>query len=361
MIVPRNVVLRGDAAEVLDSLPAESVHCVVTSPPYWGLRSYLPADHADKGLELGSEPTPEVYVESMVRVFQKVRRVLRPDGTCWVNIGDAYCSGTSAPRKPTTCTGPDVPSSWSSRSQPERIGCVSGLKAKDLIGIPWRLALGLQADGWWVRADIIWHKPNCMPESVTDRPTMDYEHVFLLAREPRYFYDDDAIREPFTGENDHDRTGGRYAPPGQSPHTGSRVANAYNPLGRNRRAVWSINSKPYSEAHFAVFPPDLPDVCIRAGTSERGCCPDCGAPWSRAETIWEPGCACGKVPVPCVVLDPFAGSGTTLAVAAELRRDYIGIELNPEYIKLIEQRLTPVNETRSQADNLDLFMKDPNA
>lgn len=206
----------------------------------------------------------------------------------------------------------------------------TGLKPKDLVGIPWRIAFALQDDGWYLRSDIIWHKPNAMPESVRDRPTTSHEYIFLLTKNQDYFYDHVAVQEPFastvpipTWEN--------------TPIEGER----------NKRSVWSINLEAYPGAHFAVFPEELPAVCIKAGTSEKGCCRNCGTPWRRSKENleWEPGCRCKAEEVePCIVLDPFAGSGTTLAVAAGLNRSYLGIELGSAYLDLI----------RARFDSLDL-------
>lgn len=394
MTTYRNRVLQGDALSMLRTLPDGIVQTCVTSPPYWGLR-----DYGHEG-QIGLEDTPEAYVNHLVEVFREVRRVLREDGTLWLNIGDSYANDG----KWGGSTGGKHVAALHGNTAVGRKQRNTGLKPKDLVGIPWRVAFALQADGWWLRAENIWAKPNVMPESVTDRTTRAHEHVFLFAKAERYFYDADAIREPFLGQNEHDRTGGRYAPPGQQVHTGSREAGAYNPAGRNKRSVWTITPKPYKGAHFAVFPPELPEVCIKAGTSERGCCSNCGAPYRRTtkrperpvvreevqknerdggmtaehgiertgmshfkynewlkenppQTVgWDPSCKCEAGVVPCVVLDPFSGSGTTLAVAKGLRRDYLGIELNPGYIGLIEERLRPAEEHAAERSGFDLAM-----
>ena len=266
----KNQLLIGDALTVLRTLPDASVQMCVTSPPYWGLRDY--------GIEgqLGTEATLSEYVSRLVAIFGEVRRTLCDDGTCWINLGDTLIN-------------------------------------KELAGAPWRTAFAIQNDGWRLRSEIVWEKPNTMPESVTDRPTRAHEYIFLLTKNPRYFYDADAIREPFVGKNEHDRTGGKYSPPGQTAHSsrlnGSR--GGYKPEGRNARTVWAINTKSYKGAHFAVFPEELPRRCILAGS--------------------RPG---------DTVLDPFAGSGTTCAVAKSLGRDFIGIELNADYKVLAEKRIS---------------------
>jgi DNA modification methylase len=348
--------------------------------------------------QLGLEPTPEQYVAAMVDVFREVRRVLRKDGTCWVNLGDSYASGevgrVDAPNK-----APGLAATQGARAD-RRIKQQTGLKPKDLVGIPWRVAFALQSDGWYLRSDIIWAKPNPMPESVTDRPTKAHEYVFLLTRSPRYFFDQEAVREKY--QDGPGLTGGAYSPPGQPPHGNAREprgkaltsprndGNTWNEnngrgffptqTGRNIRSVWEIATQPYPEAHFATFPEALPDRCIRAGTSERGCCPVCGAPWERetekpqppaemrkregvkmdyhsratgggqklqdwydanpaTTTGWRPSCDHELKPVPCVTLDPFMGSGTVAVVARRLGRRSIGIELNPEYAELSLRRL----------------------
>jgi DNA modification methylase len=345
--------------------------------------------------QLGLEPTPELYVEHMTEVFREVKRTLRDDGVLWLNIGDSFASSSTyrAPRSMHTDAG--WKQAGESHATPNRGLKHPSIKAKDLVGIPWMLAFALRADGWYLRMDVIWAKPNCLPESVLDRPTRSHEYVFLLSKSSDYFYDVDAIREPFIGQNEHDRTGGSYAPPGQSEHTGSRAGLAYNPAGRNKRSVWSISTKPYKGAHFAVMPPELAETCIKAGSSEHGACGKCGAPYQRiverakversgevkrnerdggltAEhgfersgmshfkynewlqenppiTLgWEPSCKCGVAEIkPCIILDPFSGSGTTLAAAKQLRRDYLGVEINEEYRTLIEERINVATKDAS--------------
>jgi DNA modification methylase len=310
-------IIQGDCLEGLRTLPDASVHCCVTSPPYWGLR-----DYGHDG-QIGLESTPEAYVARMVEVFREVRRVLRDDGTCWVNLGDSYAANAATKKNPAklsggfeSCRGSDTPTL--NTDQQGRIAYRGGgIKAKDLIGIPWRVAFALQADGWWLRQDIIWHKPNPMPESVRDRCTKAHEYVFLLTKSERYFYDAEAVKEPSSwGRVNDPAWNAARAATNEKKGCGNRngkttgFAEWQPDQGRNRRSVWTITTKPYSGAHFAVMPPDLVEPCIKAG------CPEGGT-----------------------VLDPFAGSGTTLAVAAELGRNGIGCELNPEYIELANQRI----------------------
>ncbi len=330
------MILTGDSLTMLRTLPASSVQCCVTSPPYWGLR-----DYGVKG-QLGLEATPELYVARMVEIFQEVRRVLRDDGTLWLNLGDSYAGSCMTGGTKSINGGARERALMFRRGNPEKnsgvsnrdgLGKIAGLKPKDLVGIPWRVAFALQADGWYLRSDIIWHKPNPMPESVTDRPTKSHEYLFLLAKSERYFYDADAIREQCVGMSA--LTGGKYAPPGQPPSSNARDSSLFrgrkvrsselatlgltrgtgnpsctHPNGKNKRTVWSITSHPYKGAHFATFPPKLIEPCILAGS--------------------RPGDK---------VLDPFSGAGTTGLVAQQHGRRYIGIELNPEYVEMAEKRL----------------------
>jgi DNA modification methylase len=324
----------GDALDVLRTLPADSVQCVVTSPPYWGLRDYgVPG-------QLGLERTPEEYVSRVVAVFREVRRVLRVDGVLWLNLGDSYatgagkvgdcpdggeqgdrwngycgCRGGSA-KQPHTGNniGPAI--------QPNRMP-LPGLKPKDLVGIPWRVAFALQADGWWLRSDVIWAKPNPMPESVTDRPTKAHEYVFLMTKSERYAYHAKAIHEPLT-----ESTLSMYAQAapmtisGQfkgSPKDkryqdeGKKINGSDLPTVRNARTVWTIPTQPFPEAHFATFPEALVERCIAAGSCEGD-----------------------------MVLDPFAGSGTVGVVCARADRSFLGIDLNPEYVEMARRRIASV-------------------
>jgi len=300
----------GDCLEVMRGMPSDSVDCVVTSPPYWGLR-----DYGTEG-QLGLERTPEEYVANMVAVFREVRRVLKPSGTCWLNLGDSYATGGGAVgRAPGGGDqGERFIRAGMINTQPNRMK-LPGLKEKDLVGIPWRVAFALQADGWYLRSDIIWSKPNPMPESVTDRPTKSHEYLFLLTKSARYFFDTDAVRESFADE----RMGnpGRYNRTSQASKGANRDRQDTGFLnngagwdrgkqlgGRNIRSVWNIATRPYPGAHFAVFPPELPERCIKAGSPEGG-----------------------------IVMDPFGGSGTVGMVANRLSRRAILIDLNPEYLK----------------------------
>lgn len=295
-------ILNGDCREILPTLEAQSVHCCVTSPPYFGLR-----DYGCDG-QIGLEQTPEKYVAALVGVFREVHRVLRDDGTLWLNLGDSYATQAGK--------GNNVPQTkWQANSYPESAAHRSldcGVKPKNLLGIPWRVAFALQADGWYLRSDIIWSKPNPMPESVTDRPTKAHEYLFLLAKQERYYYDHEAVKEPADPKNFRAcPTARRDTPPGTA--TDSGFANGRYYETRNKRSVWTTPTTPYNGAHFAVFPPKLIEPCILAG------CPEGGT-----------------------VLDCFGGSGTTGRVAIENRRNAILIELNPEYVGLQKQRTSNV-------------------
>ena len=276
--------LEGDCRQVLPTLPASSVHSCVTSPPYWGLRSYLAADHPAKVHEIGQEQRVQQYIDTMVGVFRQVWRVLVKDGTAWLNLGDTYAKAPS-PRE--------------------------GVKKGELVGIPWRVALALQADGWFLRSDIIWHKPNPKPESVKDRPTKAHEYLFLLSKRERYYYDIDALREPVTSTGGASFGKQRHSTEGTGAQS-RRLESASqrnHPLGKNKRSVWKIPVRSFPGAHFAVFPKDLIRPCILAGSPKGG-----------------------------TILDPFAGSGTTGEVATELGRNAVLIELNPLYVAMQEHR-----------------------
>ena len=342
--------------------------------------------------ESGLEPTPEEYVGRMVEVFRELRRVLRLDGTLWLNMGDSYATqpvgrfNGGGFKDQSAATGGRDLSGIADGSRLNKLKA-SGLKNKDLLGIPWSLAFALRGDGWWLRQDIIWAKPNPMPESVRDRCTKAHEYVFLLAKSPAYFYDAEAVKERAVGCSgaaaSFKRTGSKREQtiPGQGygTHRPDRPDISYGGASRNLRSVWSIPPKPYKGAHFATFPPKLIEPCVLAGTSARGVCPACGAPWTRVvsrkrvptrpgadtkvtgvamtdgnrdpqrhvtaveTTGWQPGCECDAgPPVPAVVLDPFMGSGTVAEVAVRHGRKAIGCELNPDYLPLIEKRLAAV-------------------
>ena len=487
-----NRILIGDCREQLATLPEKSVHCCVTSPPYWGLRDY--------GVDgqLGLEPTPEEYVANIVGVFREVWRALRDDGTLWLNLGDSYAAGGAIDPYRRTTSGKLMPPQG-------RSPVTSGLKPKDLCGIPWRVAFALQADGWYLRSDIIWAKPNPMPESVTDRPTCAHEYVFLLSKSARYFFDAEAVKEE-AAQPDRKRRdmigGASHVERGQHSEGGEFTGGAT----RNIRTVWTVPTSPTPFAHFATFPPALVEPCVKAGTSPAGCCPSCGAPLVRvvekqdggfsdrtfrsphrtdtpgmtngqgATTLahaiktrtvgFRPACVCGcpepgmrpddwdlvatptgeregedpsllvgragysrprhpeegsrpitryeqrqyadqlktsphradmareagdafahyvrtdlsgarpippgllarwlergwltpvvlpgydpPEPVPCTVLDPFFGAGTVGLVCEQLGRDWIGVELNPEYAKLAQDRITAGGDLRAKIAN----------
>jgi DNA modification methylase len=434
-------IITGDCRDVLKTLPDESVHCCVTSPPYWGLRDYGTAtweggdaecdhkpepkmrkftngrgegigddyagtnltswttrDATPKGIcpkcgarridsQIGLEPDFNAYIATMVEVFREVRRVLRADGTLWLNLGDSYAGSWSGnSMRPNGGSQRDgVPGFQPLDDRvPSRNGSTCGLKPKDLCGIPWRVAFALQADGWWLRQDIIWSKPNPMPESVTDRCTKAHEYLFLLSKSARYFYDAEAIKEENADQNkepaekirrEHAKLAAERRDGGTSINGAGVNSAKFNGLGRNKRSVWEVATAPFSEAHFATFPPALIEPCIKAGTSEKGCCAKCGAPWMRqVERVaaqvqspcsdygngagrndgnrsmlvgahakflgWLPSCSCNAAAVPCTVLDPFGGAGTTGLVADRLQRSAILIELNAGYREMAKQRIT---------------------
>jgi site-specific DNA-methyltransferase (adenine-specific)/site-specific DNA-methyltransferase (cytosine-N4-specific) len=267
ILTPTTKLILGDSREVLSTLPDNLFQCCITSPPYWGLRDY--------GIDgqIGSETIIDDYIEDLVRVFHEVRRTLKEDGTLWLNIGDSFTSGNRKWR--------DSDKKNPARGMSYRPPTPEGLKPKDLIGVPWRIALALQKDGWYLRSDIIWNKPNCQPESVKDRPTRSHEFIFLMSKSEDYYYDSDSIKEP-----------------------------SVDGTLKNRRSVWNINTNGFKGAHFAVFPPELVRLCMLAG--------------SKPESQ---------------VLDPFFGSGTVGLVADALNRKCLGIELNPDYVVIAKDRL----------------------
>ena len=439
-------IYNGDCRSMTE-LPDESVQCVVTSPPYWGLRKYSGEQEliwGDKECEhrwgiadtkemnyvqgnpefarphreqknftattntcslcgawkgaYGLEPTPEMYIQHTVEIMREIRRVLRKDGVVFWNIGDSYWggkgqSGQGSPeyqsmRQDVSLNKPYHQIAGDKQTRPSD-GSHNILKPKDLCLIPFRVAIALQEDKWWVRSDIIWSKPNPMPESVTDRPTNSHEYIFLLTKSSKYYWDADAVREPQSptthSKGNNPRTTDRFADKSQGSH---KDWHEYTPEtdmgGRNIRSVWEFPTQPYPEAHFAVFPEKLPEICIKAGTPEEGCCSKCGKPWVRMtervdkgwdgskygenavaasggaksggtaqstlgsshgqlvgsqQTLgWQPTCKCNADKVPSLVLDPFSGSGTVLWVAKKLNRRVVGYELSKEYCELALDR-----------------------
>lgn len=381
--------LIGDCRTRLADIPDNSIHCCITSPPYWGLRDY------GHGEQIGLETTPEAYVEQMVAVFREVRRVLRDDGVLWLNLGDSYAATTKQTGRNDNGQRAAAPATWNCRYEYERTKIRTGgsLKPKDLVGIPWRVAFALQADGWWLRQDIIWSKPNPMPESITDRCTKSHEYVFLLAKSATYFYDAEAVKEKAEGGRASARQFGASNQQGTMRKDEGRMF--VDSGTRNRRSVWHIATRPYSGAHFATFPPALITPCVLAGTSAKGCCSKCGAPWDRVveresysdrpdsrpigtrgnqpslcasigqpqqggrysatqTTGWQPACDCNADITPCIILDPFNGSGTTGIVSRDHGRRYIGCELNPEYAELTKRRWAGLEPEEPEDDPQEL-------
>jgi site-specific DNA-methyltransferase (cytosine-N4-specific) len=266
----------GDSRIELNKFQDEYFQSCITSPPYWGLRDYGITD------QIGAEISVDEYIENLVKVFREVKRTLRQDGTFWLNIGDSYTSGNRGWRAPDKKNA--------GRAMSYRPPTPDGLKPKDLIGLPWRLAFALQSDGWYLRSDIIWNKPNCQPESVKDRPTRSHEYIFLLTKSEKYFYDYENAKEDSLGSKEK----------------------------KNKRTVWNINTRPFAEAHFAVFPPELVETCLLIGSK----------PGDR-------------------VLDPFLGSGTVAQVCMKYNRNCVGIELNPEYAQITKKRLSKTQDNLS--------------
>ena len=297
----KDTILYGDCRNTLGAFLPKSAQMCVTSPPYYGLRDYGGEDQ-----QIGLEQTPEDYVQELVNTFRLVRDVLKDDGTLWLNIGDSYYnyrSDGNYPKQSVSKTKQDLPD-----KTPVRGNKFKNLKSKDLIGIPWMLAFALRNDGWYLRQDIIWHKPNPMPESVKDRCTKSHEYIFLLSKSKNYYYDNEAIKEPAQDWGTRDRSKGKYHNKGTGlqPHSG--LEKSYPT--KNKRSVWSVTNKPYKGSHFATFPRDLIVPCIKAGSKKGD-----------------------------VILDPFMGSGTTAMVSKELGRFYLGCELHEDYGNLINKRL----------------------
>jgi DNA modification methylase len=434
----------GDCRETLQRLKDEgvTVQMCVTSPPYYGLRDYGTGNWiggdpncshkrdskfsencitGHKNLDgavgdgiyksecprcgairednqIGLEETPEEYVQQMVEVFRGVRDILADDGVIWVNIGDSYYNyrqGNAFVKQSVASNRQDLPG-----YSPSRNNKLDGLKNKDLIGIPWMLAFALRADGWYLRQDIIWHKPNPMPESVRDRCTKAHEYIFLLSKSKNYYFDHEAIKEPLSNasisrlnQNIENQIGTTRANGGAKTNGNFKASGDLESGNRNKRSVWTVNTKPYKGSHFAVYPTELIEPCILAGSSEMGHCPECGSKWNRiiektrlrrdqldptdpnyrpnrydenspytningkgdagftkTKTLgWEPTCDCGHDPVPDIVLDPFMGSGTTAYTAMKLGRQYLGCELNPEYKELQDKRIAEAQQELSSS------------
>ena len=325
-------ILQGDCREMMRTMPEKSVQTCVTSPPYFGLR-----DYGNDG-QIGLEPTPDEFVGKLVEVFREVRRVLRDDGTLWLNLGDSYASMNRSGRKESPGVGAkqeikpiQTSVKWNagdgSKFQWRIPAFDTEIKPKDLMGIPWRVAFALQADGWYLRQDIIWHKPNPMPESVTDRCTKAHEYIFLLSKSEKYFFDNEAIKEDAKSKSEGIRFGGDKYGDSDDPKHATKSGNVSSEYTKaNKRSVWTVTTKPFSGAHFATFPPDLIEPCILAGS------------------------ALGDT-----VLDPFGGSGTTAMVANQLGRNAVLCELNPEYIAIAHERIK--HATAQQ----DLFFEEASA
>lgn len=312
-------IYHGDCLEILKTLPSESVNCCITSPPYYGLRDY------GNEKQIGLEDTPDDYIDKLVCVFREIKRILRPDGTLWLNIGDSYWGSGS---RGYDFTGKITEASKVQEGSkgtinlsnlPKLVGNRDGYKNKDLIGIPWMLAFALRKDGWYLRQDIIWHKPNPMPESVKDRCTKAHEYIFLLSKSPNYYFDYEQIQEDATYKSDKRNGQGRIAYDGKRVDgEDDKAQQSFVTITdkRNKRDVWSVSPSHIKEAHFATYPEELVEPCILAG------CPRDG-----------------------VVIDPFLGSGTTGRVAERLGRKWIGIELNEEYIEIAKERTNEIQST----------------
>lgn len=398
--LPAYTLLCGDALQTLRTLPGESVHCVVTSPPYFSLRSYLPSDHPDKAFELGAEATPEQFVANLVAVFAEVKRVLHPSGTLFLNLGDSYVSHKPRSGSVHANNGVEQNAAFVAAQHAVDLRGKGELKDKDLIGIPWMVAFALRADGWYLRSAITWCKGNPMPESVSDRCTSATEMVFMLAKNERYFYDQEAIREEaspasiarISQANFANQTGGpKDYRNGVNPSRSMRntLENFAKNPGRNKRNWWLVNSEPYPGSHYAVMPSKLVEPCILSGTSAHGVCAKCLAPYERqiervdddrptyktegagewangsgrndgkglhkvlradgrggdlatktnVTTGWAATCQCQADVVPATVLDCFFGSGTVIATALKFGRSAIGIDLDARNIALAKKRI----------------------
>lgn len=406
-----HIALQGDCLDTLKLLPDQSMHMCVTSPPYFGLRDY------GNDSQLGLEESPAAYIANMVKVFQEVKRVLRDDGTLWLNLGDSYAGsgrgvwnipdeekkkkGTKETYRPSK--NPIVGRHTDVKVERGKgMDRSFGYKPKDLMGIPWRVAFALQDDGWYLRQDIIWHKPNPMPESVKDRCTKAHEYIFLFSKQPSYFFDHEAMKEPAS----KGAAGSKFNKGKTADHLLGRSSEKErdDSAMRNRRSVWSVTTKPFKGAHFATFPPDLIQPCVAAGSSDGGCCAKCGSPYKRIVEVgevnldhqracggdangsyngistkdytsakaqdasetkrrilesmrqkvtvgFEPICECNAPNVPCRVLDPFGGSGTTSLVSDNRGRDSIICELNPEYIAIAQGRVPSLRAVKPKVSD----------
>jgi DNA modification methylase len=296
---------RGDCLNEIRKMKADSIDCVITSPPYWGLRDY---DHKD---QIGQEKTPEEYIKTMVKVFRETYRVLKPKGTLWLNIGDTYCGSSPRITRGTASNNSTLEGGVQGKGYQCRGAKVKGLKSKDLVGVPWMLAFALRAEGWYLRSDIIWHKPSHLPESVMDRPTKSHEYIFLLTKSKEYFFDLEAYAEDLSSKEQKWANNGGAVKSDQFNRSGKSTRRYGKMKGKkNRRTVWSVSPTPFPGAHFATYPVRLVEPCVLAG------CPRGG-----------------------VVLDPFSGAGTTGIAALKHGRNYIGIELNPEWVELSRKRI----------------------
>ncbi len=394
-----NTIYVGNCETELLKVKSNSVDCAVTSPPYYGLRRYLPKGHPLYDFEIGQEDSPEEYIARIVAVMLEVRRVLKPWGVAWMNLGDSYWGGKGKSgnqgkehqqlrsEEGKSFSSPEAHVGGKGKTRPtDKRHHI--FKPKDLMMIPHRVAIALQESGWYVRQDIVWQKANPMPESVKDRCTKSHEYVFMLTKSKNYYFDSVAIQEPAIRAGETQTIGGQKAVNGTIDKDDPRFRNGAEQWGRsitmgatrNKRSVWTVATQPFKEAHFATFPDELIMPMIRASTSEKGVCPKCGKPWHRltrsttgahpnrwspdadakqfssdensyedggtlgvaitTETVgWEPGCKCGEKPVPATILDPFSGAGTTCLTAARLGRRYIGFDINGDYKQMSDKRI----------------------
>jgi len=346
------LLLHGDSKDVLQDFPDNCIHTVVTSPPYWQLRDYFAAD------QLGQEATPEEYVKNLVEILREVKRVLRKDGSLWLNIGDGYNNSSGFERT----------TDWKRKgrkggSSDKKAFKHKTIKIKELIGMPWRVAFALQEDGWYLRCDIIWEKSNPMPDGVKDRPTRGHEYVFLLTKSPKYYYDYYRVLEDTEEQPEQIQGFGANEQEGTYRMDQERTFEHYGK--RNKRSVWKTSVSTFKGKHFATYPPKLIEPMIMATTCEKGCCVDCGTPWVRqfekekveadngkgyalklVDKGWIKGCSCKTDEVKrCLVLDPFNGSGTTGIVSFKYDQNYIGIDTNQEYLDIARENIVGGKKT----------------